>query len=113
MFLVENIELIHLNQDVKTHKGLGIHVINMANFCNKKSLDYTLYLQAYHNFLKFIEACMLPGSLLPRAWDAHFLGMSQDPHFTAEWRIFLYMDIKMCQQLVNNPLALEMGSPLY
>ena len=34
MFLVENMELIHLNQDIKTHKGLGIHVINAANFCN-------------------------------------------------------------------------------
>jgi len=54
---------------------------------------------------------MLPGSLLPQAWDAHFLGASQDPRFTGDWRIFLYMDIKMWQQLINSPLPQRLGLP--
>jgi len=80
MFLVENMELICLDQDVKTHKGLGVCVIDAANFCNEKPLNYTLYLQAYHNFLKCMEVCMLPGSLLPLAWDTHFLGTGPPFH---------------------------------
>jgi len=80
---------------VKTHKGLGVWVIDVAIFCNEKSLDYTLYVQAYHNFLRCMEACMPPGSLLLWAWDTHFLSASQDPQFMANWRIFLYMDVKM------------------
>src|SRR5882724_40122 len=60
-----------------------------------------------------MEMCMPPSSLLPRAWDAHFLGASQDPRFMAEWKIFLYMDIKMRQQLVNSPFTPVPGSPLY
>jgi len=95
MFLVENMEVIRLDQGVKTHKGLGVRVVEAANYCDEKSLNFTLYAQAYHNFLKCMEMCMPPGSLLPRAWDAHFLGASQDPRFMAEWKIFLYMDIKM------------------
>ena len=82
-------ELIRLDQGVKTHKGLGVRVIEAANFCDEKSLNFTLYAQAYHNFLKCMEICMLPGLLLPWAWDTHFLGVSQDPRFTAEWKIFL------------------------
>jgi len=79
MFLVENMELIRLDQGVKTHIGLGVRVVEAANFCDEQSLNFTLYAQAYHNFLKCTEMCMPPGSLLPRAWDAHFLGASQDP----------------------------------
>src|SRR5882724_10525474 len=113
MFLVENMELIRLDQGVKTHVGLGVRVVEAANFCDEQLLNFTLYAQAYHNFLKCTEMCMPPGSLLPRAWDAHFLGASQDPRFMAEWKIFLYMDIKMCQQLVNSPFVPVPGSPLY
>ena len=100
------------DKGVKTHKGLGVRVVEAANFCDEKSLNFTLYAQAYHNFLKCMEMCMPPG-LLPRAWDAYFLGASQVPRLMAEWKIFLYMDIKMCQQLVNSPFALVPGSPLY
>jgi len=59
--------VICLDQDVKTHKGLGIRVIDVENFCNEKSLYFTLYGQAYHNFLKCMEACILPGYMLPQA----------------------------------------------
>jgi len=38
MFLVENMELIRLDQGVKTHKGLGVRVVEAANFCDEKSL---------------------------------------------------------------------------
>src|SRR5882724_547538 len=113
MFLVENMELIWLDQGVKTHKGLGARVIKVANFDDEKSLNFTLYAQAYHNFFICMEMCMPPGLLLLCVWDAHFLGVSKDPRFTAEWNIFLYMDIKMCQQLVNAPFSPEPGSPLY
>ena len=65
MFLVDNMELIRLDQDIKTHKGLGVRVIEAANFIDEKSLDYTLYAQAYHNFLKCMESCMPPGAILP------------------------------------------------
>jgi len=44
---------------------------------------------------------MLSGLLLPQAWDTHFLSALQDPQFMAEWWVFLYMDIKMHQQLVQ------------
>ena len=42
MFLVKNMELIQLDQGVKTHKGLGIRVVEAANFCDEKSLNFTL-----------------------------------------------------------------------
>src|SRR5882724_8106013 len=113
MFLVKNMELVWLDQGVKTQKGLGVRVVEASNFRDKKSLNFTLYAQAYHNFLKCMEMCMPPSSLLPWAWDAHFLGASQDPRFIAEWKIFLYMDIKMCQQLVNSPFAPAPVSPFY
>jgi len=59
-----------------------------------------------------MEMLMLPGLLLPHTWDAHFLGASQDPRFMEEWKIFLYIDIKMFQQLINSPFMPAPGSPL-
>ena len=58
MFM-DNMELIHLDQDIKTHKGLGVCVIEAANFIDEKSLNYTLFAQAYHNFLKCMESCII------------------------------------------------------
>ena len=43
----------------------------------------------------------------------HGIPLSLVHHRTPNSWIFLYMDIKMCQQLINNPFALEPGSPLY
>ena len=59
MFLMDNMELISLDQDIKTHKGLGVCVIEAANFIDEKSLNYTLFAQAYHNFLKCMESCII------------------------------------------------------
>ena len=92
---------------------LGVQVIDLAKCCDEKSLNYTLYSQAYHNFLKCMETCIPPGSLLPWEWDTYFLGSLKGPWFMAEWWVFPYMDIKMRQQLVNSPFTPETGSPLY
>jgi len=60
-----------------------------------------------------MEIYMLPSLLLPSVWDAHFFGVSKDPRFMADWKVFLYMDLKMCQQLININFTPETGSPLY
>jgi hypothetical protein len=112
MFLIDSMEHVCIDQDLKTHKAQGMRIINASNFVNEKSLSYQDYSQAYHNFLCCMELCMPPGSMLPQAWDHHFLGASQDQHFT-NFRIFILMDIRMRQQLVDKPFKHEPSSNLY
>jgi hypothetical protein len=113
MFLINNMERIRIDQDLKTHKAQGMRVIDASNFVDEKSLDYYHYSQAYHNFLRCMEVCMPPGSTLPQAWDQHFVGASQDPRMTADFRVFVLLDIRMRQQLVDKPFKPEPSSAIY
>jgi len=89
MFLVENMELICLDQGVKTHKGHGVQVIELANFVMRSPLISLC-------MLKLITISLMHGDVhaarfaTPLAWDVHFLGASQDPQFTADWKCSLY-----------------------
>ncbi|KAF8487969.1 hypothetical protein JB92DRAFT_3130275 [Gautieria morchelliformis] len=80
-FLRESMDRIRLELDLKTTKSMtkSIRLIDPSNFIDKKQLDFALFSEAYHNFIRCLELCMAPGSKLPLAWADHFNRCSTDP----------------------------------
>ena len=114
-YLVESMDRIRLERDIKSTKSLTkpIRIIDDSNFINEKFLSHHQFTQAYQNFIRCMEECMEPGSTLPDAWAEHFNRCLQDPRMAADFKVYLYMDIKMRQQLVKIPFAPIVGSQKY
>lgn len=114
-YLVESMDRIRLERNIKSTKSLTkpIRIIHHSNFIDEKCLSQSQFIQAYQNFIRCMKACMKPGSTLPDAWADHFSRSFRDPRMIANFKSYLYMDIKMRQQLVDTLFAPIVGSRQY
>jgi hypothetical protein len=101
-FLVKNMEQIRLERDTKLFKSLTkpIRVIDTCNFIDEKKLMFMQFNQAYHNFLKCLDLCCEPGSGIMEGWKDHFECTVCNLNMEDKFKVYLYMDILMRQQLM-------------
>jgi hypothetical protein len=76
-------------------------------------MHFALFSEAYQEFVRCLELCTVPGSKLPLAWAEHFNRCSTDPRMKSAFKMFLYMDIKMRQQLFDKPFSPDTRSTEY
>jgi hypothetical protein len=108
-------ERIRLKRDIKSFKSLTkpIRVIDGCNFIDEKKLTFTQFNQAYHNFLRCLDLCCEPGSGIVEEWKDHFERTVRDPNMEDKFKVYLYMDILMRQQLMVQPFIPDMLSNEY
>ncbi|KAF8574252.1 hypothetical protein K439DRAFT_864373 [Ramaria rubella] len=104
-FLVDSLDRIRLDQDLKSHKSAsrGIRVYNPDQFPSEEDLDQVQFQQAYHNFIRCLVEVMEPGSELPLAWEDHFTRFTQNPIMRPHFKAFQRMDRRMRKQLFDRP----------
>jgi hypothetical protein len=114
-FLGKNMERIRLERGIKSFKSLTkpICVIDACNFIDEKKLTFTQFNQAYLNFLKCLDLCCEPGSGIVEGWKDHFEHTVRDPNMEDKFKVYLYMDILMCQPLMVQPFIPDMLSNEY
>jgi hypothetical protein len=114
-FLIKSMERIRLERDIKSFKSLTkpIRVIDASNFIDERKLTFTQFNQAYHNFLQCLELCCEPGSGILEGWKDHFERTVRDPNMEEKFKIYLYMDILMRQQLMVQPFIPDVLSKEY